>query len=67
MGDDATGEELGRLDKVLSYPAHKVYQVRGGAHEYLIPAVPDVFIVSADPDAEVIRVRMMKGLATDED
>ncbi len=64
--DDATGEELGRLDKVLSYPAHKVYQVRGGAHEYLIPAVPDVFIVSADPDAEVIRVRMMKGLATDE-
>ena len=64
--DDATGEEIGRLDKVLSYPAHKVYQVRGGAHEYLIPAVPDVFIVSADPDAEVIRVRMMKGLATDE-
>lgn len=64
--DDATGQEIGRLDKVLSYPAHKVYQVRGGAHEYLIPAVPDVFIVSADPDAEVIRVRMMKGLATDE-
>ncbi len=65
--DDATGQELGRVDKVLSYPAHKVYQVRGGAHEYLIPAVPEVFIVSADPDAEVIRVRMMKGLATDED
>ena len=65
--DDATGQEIGRLDKVLSYPAHKVYQVRGGAHEYLIPAVPDVFIVSADPDAEVIRVRMMKGLAPDED
>lgn len=38
--DDATGEELGKLDKVLHYPAHKVYQVRGGAHEYLIPAVP---------------------------
>lgn len=64
--DDATGQELGRLDKVLSYPAHKVYQVRGGAHEYLIPAVPEVFIVSADPDAGIIRVRMMKGLATDE-
>ena len=64
--DDATGQEIGRLDKVLSYPAHKVYQVRGGAHEYLIPAVPDVFIVSADPDAEVIRVLMLKGLATDE-
>ena len=26
--DDATGQEIGRLDKVLSYPAHKVYQVR---------------------------------------
>ena len=33
--DDATGEELGKLDKVLHYPAHKVYQVRGG------PRVPD--------------------------
>ena len=64
--DDATGEELGRLDKVLSYPAHKVYQVRGGAHEYLIPAVPGVFIASIDPEAEIIRVHMMKGLATDE-
>lgn len=64
--DDATGQEIGRLDKVLSYPAHKVYQVRGGAHEYLIPAVPEVFIASADPDAGIIRVHMMKGLATDE-
>lgn len=64
--DDATGEELGKLDKVLHYPAHKVYQVRGGAHEYLIPAVPGVFIASADPDAGIIRVHMMKGLATDE-
>ena len=64
--DDATGEELGKLDKVLHYPAHKVYQVRGSAHEYLIPAVPEVFIASADPDAGIIRVHMMKGLATDE-
>ena len=64
--DDATGQEIGRLDKVLSYPAHKVYQVRGGAHEYLIPAVPGVFIASIDPEAEIIRVHMMKGLATDE-
>ena len=64
--DDATGETLGKLDKVLHYPAHKVYQVRGGAHEYLIPAVPGVFIAAMDPDAETIRVHMMKGLATDE-
>ena len=64
--DDATGEELGKLTRVLHYPAHKVYQVRGGAHEYLIPAVPGVFIASIDPEAEIIRVHMMKGLATDE-
>lgn len=64
--DDATGEELGKLDRVLLYPAHKVYQVRGGAHEYLIPAVPGVFIASVDPEAEIIRVHMMKGLDTDE-
>ena len=65
--DDATGQEIGRLDKVLSYPAHKVYQVRGGAHEYLIPAVRNVFIAAVNADDEIIRVHMMKGLATDED
>lgn len=64
--DDATGETLGTLDKVLHYPAHKVYQVRGGAHEYLIPAVPGVFIAAVDPEGETIRVHMMKGLATNE-
>ena len=64
--DDATGAELGRLDAVLHYPAHKVYRVRGGAHEYLIPAVPGVCIASVDPDAAIIRAHMMKGLATDE-
>ena len=63
--DDATGEELGRLNKVLHYPAHKVYEVKG-EREYLIPAVPGVFIASIDPEAEIIRVHMMKGLATDE-
>ncbi len=64
--DDATGETLGRLERVLHYPAHKVYQVRG-EREYLIPAVPGVFIASADPDAGVMRVHNMKGLAADED
>jgi 16S rRNA processing protein RimM len=63
--DDASGEELGRVDRVLTYPAHKIYQVKG-AHEYLIPAVPGVFIASVDPDAGVMRVHLMKGLATDE-
>ena len=63
--DDATGEELGKLKRVLHYPAHKVYEVKG-AREYLIPAVPQVFIASVDIDGGVVRVHNMKGLATDE-
>lgn len=63
--DDATGETVGTLRKVLRYPAHKVYEV-AGEREYLIPAVPGVFIADTDVDAGVVRVHMMKGLATDE-
>ena len=63
--DDATGEEIGKLTRVLHYPAHKVYEVKG-SQEYLIPAVPGVFIASVDIDAGVVRVHMMKGLAVDE-
>ncbi len=63
--DDATGAELGKLHRVLHYPAHKVYEVRG-PREYLIPAVPGVFIASVDVDGGTLRVHNMKGLATDE-
>lgn len=63
--DCESGEVIGTVDKVLTYPAHKVYQVKG-EREYLIPAVPGVFIESVDLDEEVIRVHMMKGLASDE-
>ena len=45
--DDATGEALGKLTRVLHYPAHKVYEVKG-EREYLIPAVPQVFIAAVD-------------------
>ena len=63
--DDATGEALGKLTRVLHYPAHKVYEVKG-EREYLIPAVPQVFIAAVDIDAGMVRVHMMKGLASDE-
>ena len=63
--DDATGEEIGKLTRVLHYPAHKVYEVKG-SREYLIPAVPGVFIASVDVDGGTLRVHNMKGLATDE-
>lgn len=65
--DDETGETVGKVSRVLHYPAHKVYEVRGGGHEYLIPAVRNVFIAAVNADDEIIRVHMMKGLATDED
>lgn len=64
--DDATGEELGTLRRVLHYPAHKVYEVKG-EREYLIPAIAGVFIAGVDIGAGIVRVHMMKGLATDED
>lgn len=63
--DDATGEELGKIQRVLNYPAHKVYEVRG-KREYLIPAVQGVFVASVDIDGGTMRIHMMKGLATDE-
>ena len=64
--DAATGAELGTLRRVLTYPAHKVYEVKG-EKEYLIPAVPGVFIDGVDMEAGIVRVKMMKGLALDED
>lgn len=64
--DCESGETIGTLEKVLSYPAHKIYQVKG-AREYLIPAVLGVFIRHIDPDAGQMQVHLMKGLAVDED
>ena len=63
--DDATGEELGELVGVDPYPAQKISTVRG-AREYLIPAVPEVFIKSVDLDANVMRVTVWEGMASDE-
>ena len=64
--DCATDAVIGKVKRVLTYPAHKIYEVKG-EREYLIPAVPEVFIESVDLDAAQMRVHLMKGLATDED
>lgn len=37
--DCATGGEIGVIDRVLIYPAHRIYQVKG-QREYLIPPFP---------------------------
>ena len=63
--DCATETVIGKVRRVLTYPAHKIYEVKG-EREYLIPAVPGVFIESVDLDAAEMRVHLMKGLATDE-
>lgn len=60
-----TGETLGELTTVTPYPAHKVYTVQG-QREYLIPAVPGVFIQSVDLEANVMEVHVWEGMASDE-
>lgn len=59
--DAADGKVLGKLAEVLDLPANKVYVVRGGEQELLIPAVPD-FIAETNVDEGYIRVNMMEGL-----
>ncbi len=63
--DAATGEEIGKVDEVLTYPAHKIYAVRGGKDEYLIPAVP-AFIAKIDVPGGTMDIHMMEGLGTHE-
>ena len=60
-----TGEELGTLEEVMDYPAHKVYAVRGGADEYLIPAVP-AFVKAIDIKANTIDIIVWEGLGSHE-
>lgn len=63
--DAATGRELGRVEEVLDYPAHKIYAVRGGPDEYLVPAVP-AFIAAIDLDGGTMDIHWMEGLGTHE-
>lgn len=63
--DGATGACLGELTAVDSYPAHKVYTVKG-VREYLIPAVKDVFIKSVDLAQNRMEVHVWEGMASDE-
>ena len=62
---DDTGASLGKITRVETYPASKVYTVRG-EKEYLIPAVPEVFIKSVDLEGNRMTVHILEGMATDE-
>ena len=63
--DASTGETLGHVEEVLTYPAHKVYVVRGGRDEYLIPAVP-AFISAIDLAGGTMDIHVWEGMGSHE-
>ena len=60
----ADGEQIGKIADVLDYPGNKVYIVKG-EHEYMIPAVKQ-FVLSTDMEKEIMEVRLIEGMRTDE-
>ena len=63
--DEATGALLGEIKQVETYPASKVYTVKG-EKEYLVPAVKVAFIRSVDLEQNRMEIHLWEGLATDE-
>ena len=61
----ADGKEIGKIVEVLDYPGNSVYVVRG-KHEYMIPAVKQ-FILETNMEANVMQVKLIEGMRTDED
>ncbi len=55
---------IGKIADVLDYPGNKVYVVKG-RREYMIPAVK-AFVLSTDVEANRMEVRLIEGMATDE-
>ena len=55
---------IGTIQEVLDYPGNQVYVVRG-EHEYMIPAVKQ-FILSTDMENNVMQVRLIEGMRSDE-
>ena len=60
----ADGKNIGTIREVLDYPGNSVYVVRG-EHEYMIPAVKQ-FILSTDIENNVMQVRLIEGMRSDE-
>ena len=57
-------KQLGKITDVLDYPGNKVYVVKG-EYEYMIPAVK-AFVLSIDMDSNLMQVKTIKGMRTDE-
>ena len=60
----ADGQCIGTIREVLDYPGNSVYVVRG-EHEYMIPAVKQ-FILFTDMEKNVMEVRLIEGMRSDE-
>jgi len=58
------GVQIGKLIDVLDYPGNKVYVVKG-EKEYMIPAVK-AFVLATDMDNNRMQVRLIEGMATNE-
>lgn len=61
---DEDGSEIGKIKDVLTMPSSDVYVVEG-AHSYMIPAVKE-FVREIDVENRLVRVRLIEGMATDE-
>ena len=60
----ASDAVIGRITDVLDYPGNKVYVVEG-QYSYMIPAVRE-FILSTDLEANIMQVKLIEGMRTDE-
>ena len=58
------GEMIGKIKEVLDYPGNSVYVVMGH-YEYMIPAVKQ-FILSTDMENNVMQVKLIEGMRSDE-
>ena len=58
------GKTIGKVREVLDYPGNKVYVVKG-EKEYMIPAV-SAFVLDTDMEKNLMQVRLIEGMATDE-
>lgn len=57
-------ETIGKVTEILQRPGNDVYVVKG-AHEYLIPGVPE-FILERNLEEGLVRVKLIEGMRTDE-
>ncbi len=62
--DADTGAVLGMVADVLTPPAHEVYVVKNGDHEYMIPAVEE-FVLETNLEGGYVRVRLIEGMGSD--